>query len=90
MATKKQPAKLAKPARARKPHKTPLGEKLQAIADDRRVRSPLRPLVWRGTATDAVDNAEGDGDDLFWGTAVPSEPEPIGPRRMRILKGAAR
>jgi hypothetical protein len=85
MAAKRKPAK---PARARSPRKSPLGEKLQAIADDTRVRSPLRNLVWRSRKTDAVTNAE--GDDLYWGEALPHEPEPIGKKRMRELKAAAK
>lgn len=86
--TKAAPAKLARPARARRaPHKSPLGRQLQAIADDSQVRAPCHTVVWSGRATDAVGISEGDG--LYWGQGQMLTPQPISKRRMaKLRKGA--
>lgn len=88
MSTKKQPAKLAKPARASRPKKSTLGAQLQAIADDTRCRSPGHVLARRGEQGDGgrVDRCEGDG--IFWIMGRPTVVQPITKRRRRQLERA--
>jgi hypothetical protein len=93
MPAKKKPAALAKPARARRATKAPigaksaLGVKLQAIADDGKCRTALHTVVWSDKIVDGRGISEGEG--VYWREGQMLTPQPISKRRLRMLKVAA-